>query len=203
MLDIEATGTNFKKDKILEVALVELRYQYPFWSWTGNIYNSKIHYPGQPETIFAKEKMAELYKKCNELPPSRNYDCVSKEMKAYLHAKNSDPKMIMGLNASTYDVPFIFEAGLLSPASHVDDGTGKEKLVGDVHYRIFEMTGAINLIECTTGFSKDTIKNIALEINPMKLEQPKGKEHDALFDCYKQVNLMNGLIELSRRGYRV
>jgi hypothetical protein len=201
MIDIETTGVDQETDDILQVALVEIEYKYPYWHLTGRSYQSLIHSKRQPESDFAKKHMADLYKACNEAPEELNLNFVSEEIYRFIHLgdKTMSPKFFMGWNASNFDMPFMFKRGLLTPSFYkrVD---GKEVLMGDAHYRIYEQTGALNIIQNITGLKNDTIKKLAEDLNPTKIVLPKGKSHDALYDCYWQIIMMNGLIEIGRKG---
>ena len=201
MIDIETTGVNREKDSILEVALVEIEMVDKYWRPTWREFHMTLHYAGSPENEFAKKHMSELYKKCNETDKRENYSSLRHDLQKYIHADGeiNTPKFFMGWNASNFDLPFIFEKKILNP-SHYDQVNGKEELRGDVHYRIYEQTGALNLLVNMTGLSRSLVQDLAEELNPVPLKLPKGKQHDALVDCYSQINMMNGLIEIGRRG---
>lgn len=203
MIDIESTGVNQQSDEILEIALVQIEYKYPFWIPTGKFYHRVLHYAGQPVTPFAKQHMKELYKKCNDTDPQFNYELVGKEIRAFLHGTTELqlPKLFMGWNASNFDVPFMFTKGLLTPSFYVEID-GKEELRGDVHYRIYEQTGSLQVISDMSGLDRKTLELLAKDVNPVPIELPKGKSHDALYDCYSQINMQNGLIQIGRLGIK-
>ena len=202
MIDIETTGVNKEKDEILEVALVEIEMIKGYWKETGKTFHRVLHYSGEPTDSFAREHMSELYKRCNETEEIYNYEELSKELKLFLHGADVigdvAPKMFMGWNASNFDLPFMFEKGILEPSYYVDTEEG-QTMLGDVHYRIYEQTGALNYVINTTGLDKNTVKLLANDLNPVKIDLPLGKSHDALYDCYDQINMMNGLIAVGRK----
>lgn len=228
MIDIETTGVVRGKDKVLQVALVEIDFDGCYWIPTGRNFERTLHYPGQPESEVAKEHMAALYKKCNEAPESLDTKVVGFEVRDFIHTMykkegkilrsqdksipdqvikvdvpyiDTTPKFFMGWNASNFDMPFMFDSGMLTPSSYAMVN-GKETLVGDAHYRIYEQTGALQCVSDQTGLSRDLVQKIAAELNPTEIKLPEGKEHDALYDCYKQIIMMNGLISLGRKGWR-
>ena len=234
MIDIETTGGDKQKDDILEIALVELEYRYPYWHQTGRVFHELLPYAGEPETVFAKENMSDLYKKCNDIE-SRGigagsdlpiyHKALKKRLHEFIHsvkyfkeveveynhgrkenrAELVDimevyPKFFMGWNASNFDIPFMFAKELLVPSFYEKVAEDKEELRGDVHYRIYEQTGALNVISNLTGLTRKTIKAIATDLNPTGLKLPVGKSHDALYDCHSQLIMMNGLIKIGRMG---
>lgn len=205
MIDIETTGTDKDKDEILEIALVELAQGADgFWFMTEKEYHKILYYAGKPETEFAKTHMASLYEKCNNADPSINYASVGEDIRAFIHgySEHSTPQFFMGWNASGFDMEFMFKKGLLTPSYYeLDEKTGKEALKGDAHYRVYEQTGALKLVSDATGLSSKAVKTLAEDLNPANIKPPKGKAHDALYDCYWQTIMMNGLIEISRSGF--
>lgn len=204
MIDIETTGVNKETDDILEVALIELSYEYPYWYPTSKVFHRVLHSKRTPQDSFAKEHMSELYKKCNEQDENEDYNKLCTDLTMFLHngADQGDPKFFMGWNASNFDIPFIFKKNILTPSYYEDTEDG-QKLLGDVHYRIYEQTGALNLASNVSGFSRKLVKKLAEELNPTDVILPEGKSHDALYDCYWQLILMNGLIEITRKGFKV
>jgi len=208
MIDIETTGTDNQKDEILEVALVQIEFRYPFWFPTGKIYHRTLHYAGQPETPFAKQHMKALYEKCNAIDPLVNYDMVRKELQTFLHGdkpaalslSKNIPKYFMGWNASNFDIPFMFVKNLLTASYYETMPDGKEELGGDVHYRIYEQTGSLQIVSDMSGLDRKTLERLAPDINPVPLPLPEGKLHDALYDCYSQINMQNGLIQIGRKA---
>lgn len=205
MIDIETTGVDRKKDSLLEVGVVEILFnkEIGYWQPTGKEFHKVLHYPGSPETIFAKENMADLYLKCNQASEGENYENLSIELKNWLHGYAetfTEPKFFMGWNASTFDIPFLLEKNILKASYYKKVSADKEVLRGDVHYRVFEQTGALQQVIAETGLSRNCVKILGEELNPYPVKLPEGKSHDALYDCYYQINMANGLIALSRKN---
>ncbi len=216
MVDIETTGVNRDSDKILQIGMVEIEHKEDgYWHpIQGRELDFTLHYPGQPANEFAKKHMSKLYEKCNKVLPDVGYNWASCEIREFIHKLNrgtgnmpstekQDPKFFMGWNASNFDLPFLFDAKILTPSYYESDPvTGKETLRGDAHYRIYEQTGSVQLVCDATGLDRKTIETLAMDLNPTGIVLPKGKEHDALYDCYKQIIMQNGLIKISRMGIR-
>lgn len=213
MVDIETTGTVRHVDKILQVACVEMRFEYPYWMPTGREFVRTLHYAGQPESEFAKKHMVELYKKCNDTPESSNCEALAYDMKEFIHqfeplnceAISESPKHFMGWNASGFDIPFLFDNKVLTPSWYqtVDRGAGlKDEMRGDVHYRIYEQTGSLQFLCNLSGLDSKTIQQLAMDLNPTNIDLPQGKSHDALYDCYKQIIMQNGMIAIARMGVK-
>lgn len=211
MIDIETTGTNKETDDILEIAIVPIMRDGGYWrpSYGKDVFHTVLHTDRKPESKFAFEHMQELYKKCNETSKDRNYEKVAQELQLYLHPelgpldKHATPKMFMGWNASTFDLDFMFKKGLLNPSYYYVKGD-REVLGGDVHYRVYEQSGAVELVCDVTGLDRKAVLATAEQMLEKQhlMSLPKGKSHDALYDCYKQINMMNGLIALARSGIK-
>lgn len=205
MIDIETTGVNQETDDILEIGLVEIvrrKAAGGFWWTTGRTFHRFLHTKKEPVSEFAKKHQKDLFKTCQELDESENYEKIAGELREFIHEEYEEvsPRYFMGWNASNFDMPFVFKRGLLTP-SYYEPVNGKEVLKGDAHYRIYEQTGSVQVLSDITGLSRETVLKIAEELDPTQLNLPKGKAHDALYDCYKQIKMQNGLIELGRRGF--
>lgn len=207
MIDIETTGVDKKKDSVLEIAVVQIqRNKRGFWELTGKPdFHSLVYYSGKPKSDFAKKHMAELYKKCNDTKLPGNSKII-KDLGLWLHGeeakrKHRTPKFFMGWNASNFDLEFLFAHRFLTPSTYAKV-KGKEVLKGDAHYRVYEQTGAIEYLCDKTGLSRKTIMSMCDDVIAERpdwiLPLPEGKQHDALHDCYSQINMMNALIHLGR-----
>lgn len=205
MIDIETTGVDQKTDDILEIGMVEIEMKDKYWHSTGRHFRMVLHSKRQPESEFAKKHMKALYKICNETPESANLELAADLVRTFVHdgmyGSHMEPKFFMGWNASNFDMPFMISKGLLTPSFYEKDPeTGKEKLYGDAHYRIYEQTGSVQVLSDMTGLDRKTLEVLANDLNPTGIELPEGKSHDALYDCYKQIIMQNGLIKIGRMG---
>lgn len=212
MIDIETTGVDKESDDILEIGIVPIEFHGGYWivSDMYKTFQRVLHSKRVPETLFAKKHMVELYKKCNEQNERQNYEVTAMELQLYLHPeldeldKHAEPKLFMGWNASNFDLEFMFKKKLLTP-SYYYNKNGEEVLGGDVHYRVYEQTGSLQLLCDITGLNRKVVQDLAEQMVPdtIRLNLPKGKQHDALYDCYSQINMMNGLIALGRSGLKI
>ena len=215
MIDIETTGVNKETDDVLEIGIVPIELNDEgYWEVELELARHELrqlhlilHNKRQPENLFAKEHMSELYKKCNDKPEGMNYMWAKDQIRDFIHGNTRDdnePKFFMGWNASNFDCEFLIKKGILDGSRYVEVD-GKDTIQGDIHYRIYEQTGALNLLLNSTGFSKKTLFALGNDLIPedVKLDLPKGKKHDALYDCYSQINMMNGMIALYKRGWKL
>lgn len=211
MIDIETTGVDFKKDELLEVGVVEVQQIAGLYQPTGRTFRFVLHYPGSPQSVFAKKHMSGLYKECNEQPETQNIHKLRTELKNFIHSKVVDgkmeyvesPKIFMGKNISNFDLPFLISKGVLDESYIVQLSEEKEELRGDIHYRYYDMTGAISVFEDALGedlkLTRNQIMDKMLELDK-SISLPEGKEHDALYDCHKQLKEINGMILFLKSG---
>ena len=188
MLDIETTGVDPKKEEVLQIALVEMDFSAGQWK-RGRDFNFFQHTDRKPETKFAIEHMQDIYARCNKeakIPA----DDVRQRILTFCKDCGAQPPNIFfaGWNAGIFDIPFLAHHGYLVPAGYVDG-----RLVGDCHYRIYDLSGALQLAANVKGHN---------EINQMIKEAQKlapkleGARHDALYDCDRQIHILNGLIQI-------
>ncbi len=198
MLDIESTGVSLQRDKVLEIGILEVDFIDCLWK-PGAEFRQLIHYPGQPESQFAKEHMAPLYARCNEAPFLATGAVRSRLVGFFAGCGVSGHGvLLMGWNAANFDVPMLHAHGLLVPPGY-STVNGVDSQVGDHHYRIYEMCGAVQLAQDVLQERWETLKPRVLAAGG---QEPEGKAHDALYDCYQQVRILNGLIEVIRREVR-
>jgi hypothetical protein len=199
MLDIEATDTDFKHDDILEIAILEAKFRDGFWH-PGHQYHRYLHTDKEPETLFAKENMSALFAKCHDIPYASSEE-VREDLLHYFKDCGARPPYVylMGWNVSTFDIPFLFEQIYLEPFYRQTIG-GIETVSGDIHYRTYEQSGSISVAQCVfEEEERNELIGVAFDAYP-ELAMPAGKEHEALYDCYKQMRIENGLIRLLREG---
>lgn len=191
MIDIESTGVDIILDDILEIAIVQMDWVAGYWS-PGVHYQTYVHCSKEPESEFAKKHMVEVYRQANraEKRPARY---IRNEIVDFLdivcHRKGHDV-IFCGWNLQ-FDLGMLHQNNMLQRPGIVNDLN-----VGDHHYRTYEMSGAISLACDVTGLSREDLIAEAAQAYPMDL--PDGKEHQALFDCYKQIKTLNGVIRLVR-----
>lgn len=192
MLDIETTGVDPLNDEVLQIAVVEMTFENGLWT-SGRKLNFFQHTDRQPETSFAKAHMQELFAKCQAQPLIPIAEVRQKILQFFLDCGAKSPNVfISGWNVGIFDLPFLSHHGYLKPARY-EEG----KLVGDCHYRVFELSGALQFVANLKGKSEiNPLINEALRLFPPPEE---GTRHDALYDCERQIQMLNGLLELARQ----
>lgn len=215
MLDLEATGVNIETDDILEVGVLEVQWPHKhsmYWV-PGRSFNFVLHSKRKPENAFARNTMAGLYKLCNETPETSNISSCREALSKWLDTfdvRRPDDVHIMGNAVSNFDIPFTIKHKLLEPSGYIQDpeDRNKEIMTGDFHYRIHEQQGGVELAMKVIDFKGErrAFVEFAREAYPTPIpkESPAAlggacKPHRALYDCYKQVDLENGLIHLLRK----
>jgi hypothetical protein len=190
MIDIETTGVDPLKEEVLQIALLEMNFLGGYWE-KGKTLNFFQHTDRPPTTKFALDHMKEIYEKCHRasaVEPAK----VRQLILDFCEECGASPPNIFfaGWNAGIFDIPFLAHHGYLVPAKYEND-----KLVGDCHYRIYEISGALNLVANVRGNNEiNAILKEAQKLSP-KLE---GSRHDALFDCERQMHILNSLIRMVR-----
>lgn len=203
MLDIETTGIDPKKEELLQVGILEVDIEGGYWQ-PGRSLEITVPCFAQPKSSFAKEHMVALYRKCNELYHrigERSPESIRAQILKFFNdcGAVSPEVYIMGWNASSFDIPFLVEKQCLIPSSYVSIPGDKDVQVGDVHYRVYEMSGAISIAQNVLKLNRKTLLERAETAYDMKL--PKGgKQHNALYDCYQQTKVLNGILKLVREG---
>ena len=90
-------------------------------------------------------------------------------------------------------MPFLARDGYLEVARY-ETVDGKSALVGDFHYRIYDIGSVLQFVRDQVGVQRNVMTDIAEKLYP-ELPFPEGQDHDALYDCYKQIRILNGLIK--------
>lgn len=204
MLDIEATGIEPDQEDLLQVGMLEVDFRDGFWR-PGRTYEMLHQTKRKPTTEFAKQHQLELYARCNAAPMIPIHVSRDTILSFFKECGVEPPDVyFMGWNASNYDVPFLTYQGHLKPSRYVTLADGTDRRVGDFHYRIYEMGGAIAVVENALLFGDrkkliEVATELGHEVVPFDLP-PGVAEHDALYDCFKQLRTLNGLIEMARSG---
>ena len=190
MLDIETTAIEPDTESVLQIALIEMTFtKNGFWE-KGRRFEFYQHTPRQPETDFAKTHMKEIYAQCNKIPETPVAEVRESLLQFFQDGGVQPPNVyICGWNVGIFDLPFLAYHGYLLPAKY-DNGV----LTGDCHYRTYEIGGALQLTANLRG---------TVEVNSIIKEAEKqfpllagGNRHNAMYDCERQINILNGLIKL-------
>lgn len=190
MIDIETSGVDPQKDEVLQIAIMEMNFHDGYWA-KGKTFNFFQHTDLKPTTKFTIEHMKEIFDRCNAAPlvPAAE---VRKQILAFCKECGADAPNIFfcGWNAGIFDIPFLQHHGYLFAAKYEND-----QLVGDCHYRIYEISGALQLVANVRGNNEiNTVLKEAQRMGP-KLE---GNRHEALYDCERQMHILNALIKMLR-----
>lgn len=193
MIDIETNGTDKNNMEVLEVAILPILYDRVTGFYGTTHYppfECLIHSDSEPKSDFAKKNQVELYKLCNELPPEQDKLSCRENIFGYfrfLELEDRWSRHMMGKNVVTFDLDILDQEGILTKS--------------DYHYRIHEQTGGIFTLEAAMGIDRDSVYKAALAVTPTPIPQEVQKlgAHRAIYDCYEQLALENGLIQLIRK----
>jgi len=198
MIDIETTGIGSAENDVLQIGVLEMIWNGDIWT-PGKTFEHVCHTDKKPESAFAKEHMAPLYERCNAMNRSFSDPVTIREclLKYFSECGETPPNVfVCGWNASNFDMPFLFDKKMLVP-SYYETIDGQDVMRGDVHYRVYEIGGSLQLARDVLGMPAGEVAKKARELCP-EVELPAGEEHDAIYDCYSQLKLLNGLIRLLR-----
>ena len=201
MIDIESTGIDPKVEDLLQVALLEIDFVDGYWH-PGRSFNLFVHTDRKPTTEFALEHQQGLYDECSRAMKRSMPEIREAVLEFFALCGLTPPKDVFfaGWNASNFDVPFLVEKRVLRPPTY-ETVNGKDVMVGDFHYRVYELGGAVGLVQDvlqeTLEEGRKKMTERALDAAPGP-ELGNGIQHDALYDCYRQTRILNGLIALVR-----
>lgn len=198
MIDIETTGIQPELHDLLQIGVLEVDYDDQYKQWRpGRVLEILQRHTSAPASEFAKAKMAKIYERCAQ-SPGFNFEQIRFMLLEFFKscgAVTRNDVKLMGWNASSFDIPFLVEKGcLIAPGYETVDG--KDVEVGDFNYRVYEISGSLGLTCDVLGVERQELVNI-IENEP--IPQPPAilcgrDEHDAIYDCYKQLNFLNALI---------
>lgn len=198
MLDIEGTGVT-TDDEILEIGIVEMEKINSLWV-SGKVFHMYLHTDREPESLFAQQHQKHLYRRCRNEQPIEPATVRKQIMNFFkecgIKGNTAENVILCGWN-SNYDVLFMHKMGYLEPPGY-ETVNGAEVKTGDHSYRIYEINGAIDFVCDLLGLDRDAVKGHAEVYKHSYLEKILGKDHDALYDCYGQIGLLNGLIQFTR-----
>jgi oligoribonuclease (3'-5' exoribonuclease) len=189
--DIETTGTSPELDDILQLAFLETDFSGEYWV-PGKEYETILHSDKTPAYKWARDHLSDLYAKSNRadyITPEVHRDYI---LRFFKDCGADVPVSLMGYNISVFDIPFYEKKGLLKKFARNPEN--KDEQSGDFHYRVYDIMGVIELAE--NLFLEPTKEIVAQAVNDDKTISlpPKRKSHDALYDCYRELKTLNGLI---------
>ena len=203
MLDIETTGIDPETNDLRQIGMVAVRFAKDGYWHKGNTFQTLVHSDMVPRSEFAREHMADLFKRCNEAPYEKIGD-IREKVTSFCHGEIGRPTMIhfMGWNAGIFDLPFLVSKSILWPPGY-ETINGKDRQIGDFHYHVYDLNGSLDLL-----------KNVLMEDSNKKIEEylatlkgypkydlPKdAKEHDAVYDCISQLNTLNAALSVFKQA---
>jgi oligoribonuclease (3'-5' exoribonuclease) len=196
MLDIETMGTDSIADDILEIGILELSVVNGFYQ-PGRAYSRTLFTAQKPKNDWIATNHKELLEKCRKVPMVSANKVRAEILEFFKSCGATGPAMLMGLNLMSLDIPFMVQKGFLCPSTSQDSVT----LKGDFHYRIYELRGSINTACEVLGLDEKTMLQRAESAFP-DIELPPGKKHEAIYDCFRQTRMINGIIRLLRQGLK-
>jgi hypothetical protein len=206
MLDIETTGIDPACEDLLQIGMLEMTWEKDHWEG-GKQLSYVVFSNRAPVTSFAREHMKGLYELCN-VAPRLNVRFTRRVVLDFAQSCGQTPPNLRfcGWNAGIFDVPFLVAKGVLKPTGYktVD---GQDVRIGDFHYRIYDLQAALRFVadafgvEVAGGSGQTAVAGLAK--NPYQCPLPDGKtDHDALYDCVKQLNLLNDLLATVRSRFK-
>ena len=192
MLDIETTGVDPVSDEVLQIAIVEMTFNAQGLWEMGRKFNFFQHTDRLPENVFSREHMADLFAYCRTQPFIPVNEVRQQILDFFRICGAKSPNVfICGWHVGIFDLPFLAQHGYLKAARY-EEG----KLVGDCHYRVYEIGGAIQFVANLKGKHEiNPLINEALGLFPAP---DVGARHDALYDCQRQVQILNGLLTIAK-----
>lgn len=199
MIDIETTGIQ-NIHALLQIGLLEINWSGERDLWVpGKSLEIVLKHDNPPESSFAKEHMVEVYKKSSESPgfTVEQARYMMLEFFKSCGAVARKDVVLAGWNASTFDIPFLVHKGYLKEPGYVSGPNGIDIEVGDYNYRVNEIAGGIYLAADVKALERGALVDIL--VKPLEHPAIVGRsKHDAIYDCYDQLQIMNELIKLLR-----
>jgi len=174
MVDLEMTGVQPKRDKILQIAMIKLELQ--------NLQYIEVEKPlviymkndGKPSNAFHKKFLSHIFEKCNQSDVTN--EMAAKQIEDWMG--DWAGKCIPVGDCVITDLNFLSENGLIKPNDIVDE----KPVPGTFHYEIFDLNGVKCIARQKAGSKFD--KDLPLDENI----------HDALPDCRNQTLELNAFI---------
>jgi hypothetical protein len=185
MLDIETMGTSIESDDIIQIGLLEVIEDGDYYR-AGKSYSRTLHTSQKPKNTWIEENHRDLLPVCRRTPMVSVAAVRTEILAFFAECGVTGPAELIGLNATTFDVPFMLRAGYLK--------------TGDYHYGIYELKGAMKFAQKALKIDPKQLVARAHDAWP-DIELPAGKKHEALYDCYSQLKTLNGLLWLARWKY--
>lgn len=191
MIDIETTGVDPSSEDILQIACVEMKFDANGLWKAGAELNFFQHTDKKPENEFSKKYLKNLFQTCNQVDYTKPAEVRSILLDFFRSCGSREPNnFLCGWNAAFFDLPFLTHKQYLVSPKYIEG-----KMIGDFHYRIYDLNGVLNFL--VNIDKKVEINPLIKKVETMYLKR-EGEKHDALFDCYRQIDILNGLITMAR-----
>jgi hypothetical protein len=189
MLDIETSSIDPSKGEILQIGLLECildksGYYTPARSMEKTLYFDP-EFDQATLDPWIRNTHKELLPKCTTTSFQSAPEVRAELINFFQRCNGTNDTYLMGLNASAFDLPWLYAKGYLKP--------------GDAHYRTYELSGAYALAQTVMNYDRRTFFKNA-ENSCEWITMPQGTEHTSLYDCYKQLKTLNGCIKMLRVG---
>ena len=198
MIDIETTGVDLAKDQIMQIGFLELDFDGRYWM-PNRSFGRFLKINREPSSEFALKNQKEVYAYCQKLPEYTPYD-IRKEILGFFNLCGVKPPsevFLAGQNQIGFDVALLTRDGFLQRSRH-ETIDGKDQMVGDFHYRQYDLTTLIETVEDLTLIPRKDLIDEAIELGLTVTKVVDGSPHEALYDCYRQTALWNGLLMFIR-----
>lgn len=194
MIDIETMGTNFDRDDVIQIGILEVDKGADGYYRPGRSYLQYLYTEQEPMNEWIRTNHADLLTVCRKEPYRSPTEIRAGILNFFRSCGVTELAQLMGLNAMGFDVPY-----LVNKRYMVKPEQGKDNVLrGDYHYRVFELSGVYTVGMNVTGLDRRDFFKVANDACPW-IELPRGKKHDALYDCYAQLKTLNGIIRLLKR----
>jgi DNA polymerase III epsilon subunit-like protein len=196
MLDIETMGTDPVNDDVIQIALLELVKDKSGYYQAGRYLDKLLCTEQTPKNAWIATNHKELLRRVGtgQTPAPGLVRSYLREF--FNQCGATEPARLMGMNLAMLDIPFMVTKRYLTRAQTDADN----KLVGDFHYRVYELRGVVDAALDVFNVDEKLLYKLAAEASPTKYLPKDRTSHDALYDCYKQLNTLNGILALHRSG---
>lgn len=203
MIDIETTSVDIFEAEVLQVGILALEPAGDIWRPRATLEISGLT-DLKPCRPFDSLHLAHLYTTANNhaagLSDEQLLEQIAERRRSILGflkdwgARDGDARFI-GHRAGQFDLPILHNNGYLVAPGYTTL-EGREVKTGDHDYRTIEIAGALDLVAYARGWRHDATKAAAMALCP-EVDLPNDRrEHDAIYDCFAQTKLWNGLLRL-------
>jgi hypothetical protein len=197
MLDIETAGLEFKKSgaRLLEIGVLEMVFNGDHFR-PGRSFTRVLPSSARASEWAVANGQQELYTEANRLfaeveDAGSYFEQARQDFTAFFREcgiTKPEDLHLAGRNLAGFDLPWLYFFDFLAKEDHhyrLYDVTPALLLFADAQYLIKEVAEAVCLAHAKPGTPSSTYDAAA---------------HTALGDCYRQVEVVNGLLTIMRSG---